>query len=137
MSRHKVIRLITKKASCVHHYIYITPILFLRVLCSVYVMDQFQPSVSLSLNSLLSTFRFIGTAMCNHSSCDNHSAWIGTKPFWITWEAHFLHDYMYVTPILQLWDFSTIYVVDHLWPFILHSLISSFSTLWVIGNSNT
>ena len=38
--------------------------------------------------------------------------------------------------ILLLWDLSTLCVVDYLWPLILCSLLSFFSTLWFIGTSN-
>ena len=54
----------------------------------------------------------------------------------ITGRAHCFHDYIYITPILLLWDLSTLCVVDHIWPLILHSFFSLLSTLWFIGTSN-
>ena len=44
--------------------------------------------------------------------------------------------YMYIRLILLLWDFSTLCVVDHLWPLVLCSLLSLLSTFWFIGTSN-
>ena len=41
----------------------------------------------------------------------------------ITGRAHCFHDYIYVTLILFLWDLSTLCVVDHLWPLIIHIYI--------------
>ena len=35
----------------------------------------------------------------------------------ITARAHCFHDSIYIMLILQLWDLSTLCVVDHLWPF--------------------
>ena len=40
----------------------------------------------------------------------------------VTVMAHCPDDYIYITPILLLWDLRTLYVVDHLW--LEHSLIS-------------
>ena len=36
----------------------------------------------------------------------------------ITGRAHCFHDCTYITLILLLWDLSTLYIVDHLWPLI-------------------
>ena len=54
----------------------------------------------------------------------------------ITGRTHCFHDYMCTTPTLLLRDLSTLRVVEHLWPFILCSLLSLLSTLWFIGTSN-
>ena len=40
----------------------------------------------------------------------------------ITGRAHCFHDYMYITPILLLWDLSTLYVMNHLYIYIYNSL---------------
>ena len=53
----------------------------------------------------------------------------------ITGRAHCFHDCIHITPILLLWDLTTLCVVDHLWPFILRSLLSLLKTLWFIGTS--
>ena len=37
----------------------------------------------------------------------------------ITGRAHCFHDNTYITPILLLWDLSTLCVMDHLWPLII------------------
>ena len=54
----------------------------------------------------------------------------------ITRRAHHFHDCIYHILILLWWDFSTLCIIDHLWPFILHSLPGLLSTLWFIGKSN-
>ena len=51
----------------------------------------------------------------------------------LTVKVHCFHDYIYVMPILLLWDLSTLCVVDHLWSLILRFLLNLLSTLWFIG----
>ena len=46
----------------------------------------------------------------------------------ITGRAHCFHDYIYITPILLLWDLSTLCVVDQLWPLILHIIYTIIYT---------
>ena len=52
----------------------------------------------------------------------------------ITGKAHCFHDYISVTPILLLWNLSTMCVVDHLWSLILRLLLSFLNTIWFIGS---
>ena len=47
----------------------------------------------------------------------------------ITGRACCFHDTIYIMSVLLLWDLSTLCVMDHLWPLILHSLFSLLSTL--------
>ena len=54
----------------------------------------------------------------------------------ITGRANYFHDYIYITLILLLWDWSTFCVVDNLWPLLLRLLLCLLSTLWFIGTSN-
>ena len=44
----------------------------------------------------------------------------------------FFHGYIYITPMLLLWDLSTLYVVEHLLLLTLRSLFSLLSTIWII-----
>ena len=46
----------------------------------------------------------------------------------ITVRAYYFHDYIYITPILLLWNLSTLCVADHLWPLILRSFVA----YWVL-----
>ena len=46
----------------------------------------------------------------------------------ITVRAYYFHDYIYITPILLLWNLSTLCVTDHLWPLILRSFVA----YWVL-----
>ena len=46
----------------------------------------------------------------------------------ITRRAHCFHDCIYITPILLLWDLSTLCVVDHLWPLYI-CLRTSFGSI--------
>ena len=48
----------------------------------------------------------------------------------INGRAHCFHDNKYITLILLLLNSSTLYVVGHLWPLILCSLLSLLSTLF-------
>ena len=75
-------------------------------------------------------------AIRNHTSCaqvhelpqsDCGDNWEGTLFSW---------KQIYITLILLLWDFSTLCVVDHLWPLTLCSLFNLLSTSWFIGKSN-
>ena len=54
----------------------------------------------------------------------------------ITGRTHCFHDCMYITPILLLWDLSTVCIMNHLWPLMLRSLLCLLSTFWFIGTSN-
>ena len=54
----------------------------------------------------------------------------------VTRRTHCFHDYIYITPIFLLWDLSTLYVVDHIWPLILRSFLCLLRTVWFIGSSN-
>ena len=47
----------------------------------------------------------------------NHN-WVGILMITITEKAHCFHDCRYISPILLLWDLSTLFVTAHLWPFI-------------------
>ena len=53
-----------------------------------------------------------------------------------TRKAHSFHDFTYIMPIFLLWNFSTLCVVNHLWPRVSHPLLYLLSTLWFIGTSN-
>ena len=44
----------------------------------------------------------------------------------------FFHGYIYITPMLLLWDLSTLYVVEHLLLLTLRSLFSLLNTIWII-----
>ena len=82
-----------------------------------------------------SPFGSLVPAMCTRLSC----AQVHKSPqshCVVTERAYCFHDYIYITPILLLWDLRTLCVVDHLLPLILHSLLSSLITLWFIGTSN-
>ena len=61
--------------------------------------------------------------------CGNSCTWVHV------YYAH-LASYIYIMLILRLWDMSILWVVDHLWPLVLCSLLSLLSTLWFIGTSN-
>ena len=44
----------------------------------------------------------------------------------ITGRAHCFHDLIYIMLILFLWDLSTLYVIDHLWPLILYIIYITY-----------
>ena len=50
------------------------------------------------------------------------SAWVAIKPLWWQPEGHivfmitYIYIFVYITPILLLWNLSTLCVVGHLWP---------------------
>ena len=58
----------------------------------------------------------------------------------ITERAHCFHDYIYITPILLLYNLSSLCVVDHLWhmttTYIILLAKSLLNTLWFIGTTN-
>ena len=62
MSCHKATVVITWSANCFHDCIYITIILLLWDLCTMYVVDLLWPLMLCFLLSLLSTLWFIGTS---------------------------------------------------------------------------
>ena len=55
----------------------------------------------------------------------------------ITGRAHSFHDNRYITLILLLWDLSTLYVVDHLWPLIYIYIIYIFISFIFLVFYNT
>ena len=81
-------------------------------------------------------FGWLVPAMCNHISL----AQVDELPQRYCGENQqstlFLWLHIYIMPILFLWDLSTLFVVDHLWPLTLRSLLSLLNTLWFIGTSN-
>ena len=118
-------------AHCLHDYIYIIPILLFWDLSTLCVGNHLWPLISCSLLSLLSTLWLIGTSNVYPTVHRVPTCMSCHKPIVvIIGRAHYFHDYMYIMPILLLWDLSTLYVVDHLWALILCSLLSLLSTLW-------
>ena len=51
--------------------------------------------------------------------------------------AHCFHDNVHITPILLLWDLSTLCVMDHLWLLILRPLLRLFRAVWFTDTSVT
>ena len=103
------------------------PIVNLWDLSTLCVMDHLWPLILYSLLSLLSTLVhcYQQCVTVHHApkcmSC--HKAIVV-----ITATAHSFYDCMYITPILLLWDLSTLCVVDHLWPLRLCSLLRLLNT---------
>ena len=50
---------------------------------------------------------------------------------YITGRAHYFPHYIYITPILLLWDLSTLCVMNHLWPYICIYIIYVYIYIYV------
>ena len=138
MSCHKAIVVITGKAHCFHDCIYILPPSYFCEIWTLFV--SWITYDNLYYARYFACWELFGSlvpAMCNLTLCAQvqscHKAIVV-----ITRRAYCFHDciYIFITPILLLWDLSTLCVVNHLWPLILRSLFCLFSTLWFIGTSN-
>ena len=117
---HKAIVVITGMADCFHDYLYTKPILFLwdlSILCVVKYLWPFIISLAWHVEHFFVHCykQFIKVHYVpKYMSC--HKA-IVVK----VGRTHCLHDYIYVMPIMLLWDLSSLSAVDHLWQFVWYS----------------
>lgn len=106
-----------------------TPVLLLWDMSTLRIVDHLWPLTLRSLLRYLSTLWFISTR-----NVQPYIMCLSAEH--IVRRVHCLHDYIYISLILLLWDLTNLRVEVHLWALVLRSLLNFLSTIWFICTSN-